>query len=163
MDFLFKYIDSIPELPQELIDEIVNHDPNNLSVHRTHNYKKFRSSSKLQSWCKENIKGVVLVAIQEIHANVGPHSDWGRECAINYLVTTGNGKLCHYSSESAMSFGKPNAKTYAPIKSSKEISRVDIQPNRWHIINTEVLHGVVDVTSVRLALTVNIDNGKNYI
>ena len=177
MDSLFKYIDSIPELPQELIDEIINHDLENLSQHKINHYRLFKASEKLNSWCRENIDGVERVAIQEILADVGPHTDLNRECAINYLVTTGNGKLCHYSSDhvrveslhrpvystETMNFSKPIVSHRAPLKLSKEISRVDIQTNRWHIINTKVLHGVVDINSVRLALTINICKDTKYI
>lgn len=149
---LFNYLDYIPELPAELVHDVINHETINRSWFYDERYKFYRVSESLKEWVYANIKDVTKVGIQEITGNLLPHIDRGRTKAINYLITTGGGSLCHYSYN-----GVYEQDRFVSLDLVTEISRINIEPFKWHMINTQVLHGVDNITSPRLALTVNVE------
>lgn len=153
MQKVFEYLEDIPPLPNELISDIINNDGVNRSWHNSPHYKFYIPSKRLISWCVENIKGVKKVGIQEMDSDLPPHIDVGRNFAINYIVDTGGGSLCHYSSNKPYT----SENGFVPIQYVKEISKVYVEPRRWHILDTSILHGVVGITGKRLSLTVNVD------
>lgn len=149
---LFNYLDHIPELPAELVHDVINHETTNRSWFYDEKYKFYRASDLLKEWVYDNIKDVTKVGIQEITGNLLPHIDRNRTKAINYLITTGGGSLCHYSYD-----GIYQQDRFVPLEHVNEISRIDVKPFKWHTVNTQVLHGVVNINSPRLAVTINVD------
>lgn len=147
---LFEYLENIPDLPSEFIQQIINHEEVNRSWFYDEHYKFYRVSDELKNWVYDNIPNVYKVGIQEMTGNILPHKDTGRKTALNYLITTGGGELCHYSYMGIYSGG------FIPLNKVKCISRVKVEPRKWHKLNTDILHGVENVTSNRLALTINV-------
>lgn len=148
-----KYIDSIPQLPDIYIQEILNNERVNRSPHTDEKYKFYRCSDELKQWINDNIRyKITKIGIQEMFGTILPHRDPKRDYALNYIIKTGCGELCYYNTNVLVKAGN-----YVPYNLVKEVGRYAIEPFRWHIINTKKLHGVVGVTEPRLSLTVDIE------
>ena len=151
---LFEYKDEIQKLPDNFVQEIINHDTENRSWFKDDNYKFYRCSEELKSWVRDNVKlSFGKIGIQEMWNDIQPHKDPNRNYALNYLIKTGDADLCYYTSNSFYKRG-----TYISLDKCKEIARFKPEPFRWHIISTSYLHAVVGVTFQRISLTIDLND-----
>ena len=147
----FEYLDELPKIPEDLATIVLTMDAENRSWFKDPNYRFYRCPPLVKEWLFDNIKmNIVKVGVQEMVGDILPHIDTGRDRAINYLLKTGGGILSHYTSMCKYT-GK-----FIPLHKVSEVSRVDVEPFRWHTLDTSKLHGVSNIKSTRLAVTINV-------
>lgn len=164
--FLFYYLDNLPKIPEELLNDPHLIQPDRIGF-KDDMYVRLGISDALLMWLSENItKQVNIAGIQQITGEVPPHSD-KRKWALNYLIDTG-GPEVHTNFLSQTGHELIREPGTRPIGVDNELNVVYskvIEPNRWHILNTNVYHSVTGVTGTRKAITVgiNLPNGLDAI
>lgn len=174
--FLFQYLDQLPKIPEELlVDLLPDQTRDNIGFQdagpgRSFVYTRWSIQEKLKQWLAINIcedvrlAGVQTITWAETHStqpnDLTPHCD-RRQWALNYLIDTGGPNTAtHFYLEA----GKPLLRTpslkITDCSNCQSIYSKVIEAQRWHILNTNVLHGVVGAISTRMAVTVGI-NGEN--
>jgi hypothetical protein len=89
---------------------------------------------------------------------ITPHIDEMRRYAVNYVISTGG--------NSVTSFYKPKpefehlhvyAQTVFPFDRLDKIKEIQIEPHRWHRLDTSVIHSVenIDPTLKRISLSLS--------
>ena len=149
---LFNYVD-LPQIPEHLLTHIIDNDGVDRSWHASNNYLWYMCHDELKGWVRQNIGDKISIGkigLQEMTKDILPHTDTGRAFALNYIVRTGDGILSHYETKNFYNGG------FISIDKCKEINRVAVEPFKWHMLNTSVLHGVSGIKSSRLALTINV-------
>jgi len=181
MMFLFKYLDLLPAIPVELLlDPIPDFSESNIGYFdngsgwsnnaTTHNatYTRWGINQGLTQWVQAHISSDVEMAGVQIMSwdesvlpgdrKVNPHCDY-RKWALNYVYETGgeNVATSFYGEKDQRILRDPGCRI-TNHESLTVLKTVVIEPNRWHILNTNVLHGVSNVETVRKAVTI----GLNY-
>ena len=103
-----------------------------------------------------------------IFSHIPLHSD-KRHWALNYIIDPGGTavKTGFHKLAGEPTLQPPSARAWNAAH-SEEICSVVLEPFRWHIINTHVLHSVTGVTGTRKAVTLGLnrenpfDDIKNY-
>lgn len=146
----FEYLDDIPKVPDELVEIILTTQFENISHFKDPQYKIYLCPPLVQEWIRDNVRfNVTKMCIHEMNQDFPPHID-ARDVAVNYLLRTGGGILSHYTSPLQY------VEEYLPIEKLNEVNRVDIEPFRWHMLDASKLHGVSNISSQRLAITLNV-------
>ena len=118
-------------------------------------------NSELNQWVRAEIdKDVSYVSIQCMHSGttITPHIDEMRRYAVNYVISTGG--------NSVTSFYKPKLEfehlhvypqTVFPFDRLDKIKEIQIEPHRWHRLDTSVIHSVenIDPTLKRISLSLS--------
>lgn len=152
---LFEYLDHLPKLPTHFND-IVEGDKTDLSWHKSSTYHWYKCPQEIKDWIKENIKPLLQsyeiqkIGLQEMTADILPHKDLSRPFALNYLFRTGDGVLSLYETNHFYKSG------FIGLDKVKPIKQVSVEPFRWHILNTSVLHGVSNIKTPRMSLTIDV-------
>jgi hypothetical protein len=116
----------------------------------------------VMDWVSDNIpEKVIGVNLQVMHSGeiITPHIDELRHYALNYtLERGGNVRTCFYEVLPEWSHQKAYARTLIPFSKLKEIVSEEIPERRWHKLDIQVIHGVLnlDTTKKRIALSVSI-------
>ena len=175
--FLFKYLDSLPPVPAELLlDPIPNYNKDNIGFQDggtnwyDATYTRWGTNEPLLAWLRENITDVVgLAGIQIMNwpdhvpagkRKVNPHCD-KRKWALNYVYETGGPSVATtFYCEKGLNRVRGPGTRLTNFDSLEILESVVVEPNRWHIISTNVLHGVTNVHTTRKAVTIglNIDD-----
>jgi hypothetical protein len=154
MTLVFRYLDNLPAIPAELlVDFLVQPQRENW---RKSNYSRYNISSELAQWLRANIYATAQTHCQIITRDIEPHCDF-RNYAINYIIDSGGDFVTtvfyHRPSE-------PLQRGYSAYKATEaELSVYQehiIAVNRWHLINTHVLHSVKNITRPRQAITLGV-------
>jgi hypothetical protein len=166
---LFQYLDALPSIPLHLLNNPTI-DMIGFSEHRLPdeaNYTRWSINNSLVEWLLTNITtNVNMAGLQKITWNdqvcagdriINPHCD-KRKWAINYIIETGGPAV------TTTFYHQPNFSvlrdpaTRVPVGTElKMIKQVIIEPNKWHILNTNVLHGVENVETQRQAITIGLN------
>ena len=169
---LFKYLDHLPAIPDELLVDFYNPDDiefeQGIETYRKSGiFRRHSLKSPLDKWLRENIvaatapKSSHFTGLQEMTAHNGvgeilPHTDF-RKWSLNYILECGGDKVSteFYKMPGKDLFLGPNVRLddpapYAPVY------KVVIQPHRWHIINANVLHAVRHIESARRAVSLGL-------
>ena len=151
---LFEYLDYLPRIPEKF-NALVEGEKVDMSWHKSETYHWYKCEEELKQWVRENIKPVLSyeikkIGLQEMTADILPHKDLSRPFALNYLFRTGDGILSLYNSNHVYKSG------FIGLDKVTEIKRVSVEPFRWHIINTSVLHGVSNIKTPRMSLTIDV-------
>jgi hypothetical protein len=113
-------------------------------------------------WVTANIpEKVIGVNLQVMHSGeiITPHIDELRHYALNYtLERGGHVRTCFYEVLPEWSHQKAYARTLIPFGKLKETLSEEIPERRWHKLDIQVIHGVLDLdpTKKRIALSVSI-------
>lgn len=148
------------------IIEYSDYDPNtNIGYHYSSGKKIFpdiadydflEPSDAVKNWVVNNINLDCLAFIQVMSNGtvVPPHIDEARSKAINYLIETGG--------EASTTFYQPKNE-YKKLSITPQVvipyTRLDviestvIEKKLWHELDVKVIHGVENISSRRLALT----------
>lgn len=155
---LFQYLNALPQIPKELLIDPRVPDESKIGFH-DNEYTRWAAKPELVDWLKENISNdVKLAGVQVITADVPMHCD-KRKWALNYLIELGG-------TDVTTSFHKlPGKDVIQPPASrawneptSEELFSVVLEPFKWHILNTNVLHKVAKVTGQRIAITIGLND-----
>jgi hypothetical protein len=160
---IFQYLDRLPKIPQELLADAYITDPAQIGFQDI-GYTRWAVRPELRSWLANNISPQVDIAgYQVISQDVNAHFD--RRCwAINYVVHTGGDHVI-------TRFFKDRR---SPLQVD-QVYRLDqteeldllfdqcIEPGRWHIINTHVLHSVRGIETDRVAITIGLNTNNPFL
>lgn len=169
---LFQYLDALPVIPIELLrDPVVPEIAITFRANIAANYTRWGIKQDLQDWLHNNITtNLALAGLQTMTWSEGhdqrkdvlPHCD-RRNWAINFIIEPGGPAV------TTSFYLEPGQPTFRPA--GCRIDRHDkliqvwsgvIEPGRWHIINTRVLHGVENVATQRRAVTIGINSSNPF-
>jgi hypothetical protein len=180
--FLFKYLDLLPLVPEELlVNPIPNYTKDNIGFTdggrngRSATYTRWGTTPELTEWIRTNITELVSICgIQTMSwpdnlpaskRNVDPHCD-KRRWALNYVYETGGPNVATtlYQEKGYPLIRDPGCRL-TKFDGLEVVESVVIEPRRWHLLSTNVLHGVSNVNTTRKAVTVglNIDDPLSVI
>jgi hypothetical protein len=163
---LFQYLDRLPKIPKELLEDPYIPDEDLIGV-KYGGYVRWAPRPELKEWLRENISEQVrLAGVQTLDPpQVFPHCD-GRAWGLNYLIDTGNNTggnevmTTFYQRNGEDLLAPPNyRRNEDPLN---VVHRVQIQKYRWHIMNTNVIHGIYGMKSVRKAVTLGFTEDNPF-
>jgi hypothetical protein len=176
--FLFKYLDLLPPIPVEfLLDPIPDFSESNIGYSDdgsgwSNTYTRWGINQDLTQWLQAHISSDVKMSGVQIMSwdesvlpgerKVNPHCDY-RKWALNYVYETGgeNVATSFYCEKDQRILRDPGCRIINP-SSLTALKTVVIEPNRWHIINTNVLHGVSNVETTRKAVTIGLNHDDPF-
>jgi len=171
---LFQYLDFLPPIPSELISEleitnsdhyIRQHDKKrkNIPAHMASVFERLNINNTMLDWLRDNISSSFNFAgLQQMtwpdEATPGkrlviPHTDKERDWAVNYLFEPGGPNV------TTTFYQQPNfplVREYDIFLSPNIVTvheQFIIEPYRWHLMKSNVLHGVENVETLRQAIT----------
>ncbi len=167
---LFRYLDSLPPIPDHLlenaaVDKIGFITKPGIALEAT--YARWAINEQLIAWLQKNISQVVDVRIVGLQRmtwdneaeirSVKPHCDI-RQWAVNYIIEPGGPAVTttFYKELGQPLLREPGTRISPTAELEIVESRV-IEPRRWHILNTNVLHGVEHVQTQRQAITIGLN------
>jgi len=155
---LFQYLDQLPRIPEELLKNPYIPDPTQIGFQDA-GYARWTVHPELKSWLAENISSDVdLAGYQVISEDVNAHCD-KRLWAVNYIINTGGPTvtttLWQQPGQPVSRESRVKLPEYAKLNI---LESVCIEPGRWHILNTRVLHSVKGIKTERSAITVGLNN-----
>lgn len=108
-------------------------------------------------WVHEHI-GLYSVNIQIMeHGNyVMPHIDEIRKVALNYLITTGSGITCIYEPIAEYANYIVGPQMVFPPNRIVKTDKISIDEKRWHTLDVSKIHGVENLTSKRISVSVSL-------
>jgi len=178
---LFCYLHSLPSIPADLLNNpIPNFELNNVSYidggeNNQCTYTRWGITDELSNWIQEHIiENISLAGIQtmtwpdEVSRHdryVSPHCD-RRKWALNYIIDPGGPDVrTEFYLEHNQSLLRDSNIRVFDYNRLTTVHNVNILPGKWHLINTNVLHGVTNVETVRKAVTVglNVDDPLSVI
>jgi hypothetical protein len=154
---LFQYLDQLPKIPEELLTDPYIPNLTQIGFQDT-GYTRWAIRPELKSWLADNIsQDVGIAGYQVISEDVNAHCD-KRLWAVNYIVNTGgpNVTTTLWQQPGQPVSREPSVKIpeYAKLNM---LESVCIEPSRWHILNTRVLHSVRGIKTDRSAITVGLN------
>lgn len=145
MSTLLQYLDHIPRLPTELINEIYRsielHPITVRFRHNPSNYKIYSVNEKLESFLRPLFPEKYTLRIHVLKDKLAIHKDFGRTKAFNYIVDSGG----------------PDAETCFHDDNFKLIEKHKIDKYRWHQIDVTRYHSVINMVEPRIAITIYIE------
>ena len=173
---LFQYLDFLPAIPLELLVEpgINNNDyikqpderHKQLPAHRRATFARYSVNDQVLNWLRDNIStSLELAGLQKMtwpddaipgKRLIIPHTDAARHWAISYIFETGGPNV-------TTTFYQENG--FPLVRKSDTLFKGDnltvheqlvIEPYRWHMIKTNVIHGVENVLTQRQAISIGL-------
>lgn len=155
---LFQYLDWLPKIPPELLIDPYVPDESKIGFQDT-GYTRWAIPKELETWLFSNISQEVGIAgYQIISQDVNAHCD-RRSWAVNYIVDTGGTEVVTslWQQPGQPIIRQPSIKIPAYAKLDCIQSHC-IEPGRWHLLNTHVLHSVRGIRTQRSAVTVGLNS-----
>jgi hypothetical protein len=139
-----EYLDHLPKVDQTIIDEAywcIQLTPNMYPDPSYPYYKTFNGGTKLIEFVKDYFSPEYSPKIHVVYIGLPVHKDLMRPEAFNYILDPGGDKVytCFYEENR---------------RSIKEKYIIDTQ--RWHRIQTDVYHAVLNQSRPRIALTISV-------
>jgi hypothetical protein len=163
-NFTLRYLDHLPHPDKELCYTHLNTDVqrNGLQHLTSAQYHRHSFNEQLLEWVKNNISekfivsgsGVSKVSNGSYHRI---HNDSSRTYVLSYIFETGGSNVItsFYKEKSHSLLREPG--TYIDDMNTVEvIDQFKIDPNRWHLINSQILHGVHGLVSPRISIQVGL-------
>ena len=141
---MFKYID-LPPVPVFLIEPIndILAKPVLDTGSKFGYFQSKKVKNELEDWVRQNISKEGFIQYQIIMDGIKRHIDGGnRKTALNYILQTGGKEVYtthHYPDGSLM-------------------QAVNIQPFRWHLLKTDILHTVSGIESARVSIGIGVNH-----
>jgi hypothetical protein len=172
---LFQYLDALPAIPKDLIDNMSIGD--NIRITKTDlpmeaTYSRWTINSEIINWLHTNIStNIDLAGLQKMTWTdsapaykriVRPHCAQ-RRWAINYIIEPGGSEVTttFYRQPGFPIVREP----FTRILVDSELTILEqkiIEPNRWHILNTNVLHGIENAVTQRQAITIGLNTNNPF-
>lgn len=108
-------------------------------------------------WVLQNINNDIAgLHIQLIKGEyVFPHIDALRTNAWNYIIDSGDADTCFYEAKEEFSNLPLHPVTYVPYDRVNKIKTYKIEEGRWHSLDVSKMHGVENIKSTRVALSIS--------
>lgn len=146
----FEYIDTIPDFPDNLIQNVHRaiETPSVWIRPTSLFYTVHEVDDEIKSWVGDNFGKGFETRVQTIMHSLDPHIDNNRDFCYNYIISTGG-----YRAETRF---------HNEDMSIRETW--NIEKRRWHRLNVSIFHSVANVSDRRISVTVfrNKDNGEKY-
>lgn len=119
------------------------------------------ANTELNNWARQYIDpNVAYVSIQAMYGGttITPHIDEMRSYALNYVVATGgNSKTCFYKAKEEYNHLHAYPQTIFPFDRLDLIEEIQIEPHRWHRLDTTTIHSVenLDPQLKRISLSLS--------
>jgi hypothetical protein len=171
---VYQFLDHLPAIPQTLLTGFqhwVNNDVKyNGSSYRTGerqgerlqnaHFSRHHISAELEQWLADNISDQysdIGIIYTRGHSEHLPHTDGFRDYSINYLLDRGGDAVdtVFYHEQGTDSLTKPRGHWPKDLNLVREIDRVRIPLQRWIMLNTQVLHGVIGITGMRTQISLS--------
>lgn len=173
---LFQYVDHLPSVPVELIEQAKQHIHTqpvdhavpartvvvNNSTYRNVDYNRHCASTELTEWIRSNISqnyvsmGVQIQNPNKVNHTHYPHTDTApRHWVLNYNIQPGGDQVTtHWYQERGYPLIREGTTRPSNLDDLEIVDSVQIQSFRWHLLNTSVLHGVTGIQHSRIAITI---------
>ena len=172
---LWKYIDHLPKIPEDLLQEAFDKASDNAlqfanspglrkikdgdNIKLNMQYQRWDPSSKLDAWIKENIYdfdeiGVQFFINEEDRDRFYPHCDKvNRRWVTLYIAETGGDNVTTYFyREHGHTVVRPHRVMVDDLDLIEVIGSVTAEPRRWITMNGLVLHDAYPITGVRKSI-----------
>ena len=141
MNNLFTYLDELPKIPTELLNEVhqsILINPNISTIDWYKNYKIHSATDDLKDYLKPLFTNH-SISVQVVTNSLHKHRDIGRTVAVNYLIDNGgnNVETCFYNNDGTLMYN------------------IKIEEYRWHMLDVSILHNVINLERPRIAITIN--------
>lgn len=139
----FQYLDNLPQLPEELIEQVYYSMEVNPSTFHDYGYDKFKffqGTKKLHDFTSSIFDFHHNVNILAIRDGFYIHTDVNRNIAYNYIIEPGGSAVStnfHYPEEQRM-------ESYL------------IRPNRWHRLRVDVLHNITNIEPDKTRIVLSV-------
>ena len=176
---LFQYLDDLPPVPNDIvsniltnvrsqqIDHAVPHRNIDLKDRTVKNvvYNRHRATDELINWIRKNISinyeslGVQIQDPNPDNQRHFPHTDTSpRHWVLNYNIQPGGGNvITSWYQENGYPVLREGTTRPKDVDQLELIQSVCVEPFRWHLLNTQVLHGVENIEHSRIAVTVGFE------
>lgn len=178
---LFQYLDLLPKIPEHLLEQ-------QQELHRNHyatpvrkladgssvvniEYKRWDLDDELNQWLRENICVADSTGLQISRAVPGStthlcHTDsYPRRWVLNYMHKLGGTNIqTRFFKEIGQPLLRDPLTRPTPEKDPniELIHSVVVEPNRWWLLNSGVLHDVINITGSRESITMGIHNANPF-
>lgn len=176
---LFQYLDDLPAVPDHLVAKVldsldsmpVDHavPPRAVLIgdKQVENitYNRHRAIDPLTQWIHQHISSQyisfgVQVQTPKPDSNTHfPHTDTlPRIWALNYnLDPGGDSAITSWYQQRGHPVVRPGSYKPCDIAQLDVLESVQIQPHKWHLFNTQVLHAVANIHRPRIAITLGFE------
>jgi hypothetical protein len=112
----------------------------------------------INHWIKQNFnkKSKATLQVMSGPGNIPPHIDIGRKEVFNYLIDTGGNttETCFYKVKPEFRHLIAEPGTVISYDRIYEVEQITLLSNRWHALNVQTIHGVKNISTQRIAISV---------
>ena len=122
------------------------------------NFTMIRAEGEILNWVSKCVApNHCGVHIQVIDGGeyVFPHIDMLRNRVWNYTLDTGGAETSFYQAKAEYTHLPLVPRTYVPYERVDKIKTIKIDANRWHELDVSKVHGVEQVKTPRIAISVS--------
>jgi hypothetical protein len=175
--FTYCYLDFLPQIPKNLLEHYDNNvnNPFHVSLRNRKNNIDIDvhhiTDIKLKTWLKFNIcqdADSYTASFAQGTNNISsqlPHVDFSRRYTLNYILDTGGDNvLTNFYCEDGFNLLRTDIpdRSYQ-YKNLNLIDSVQFEPNRWHILNTKIIHGVTNIISPRISVQIGLGQTNKFV
>lgn len=178
---LFQYLDYLPPIPENLVSKILtgirdmptNSAPplrsivDNNSVFENISYKQYVADKEVTDWVRDNISsqytrfGVQIQNPGQNNRRHAPHADSiDRTWVLNYVIQPGGPDVVNtWYHKNGVPVKRPGTEAYRPadITEFETLESVQFETGRWHLLTASILHGVENIISERISMTLGFE------
>jgi len=114
----------------------------------------------LDKWVRENIsRDVAYVSIQSMYGGttITPHVDEMRKYAFNYVIETGGeSRTVFYKPKQEFEHLTAYPQTIFPYEKLDVIEDIQIEPFRWHSLDTSTIHSVENLDPLKKRISLSL-------
>lgn len=171
---LYQFLDHLPQIPDHLLEGFESWTSNDIKYNgssyrigerqgerlQNAHFSRHHISAELEQWLSDNISAQysdIGIIYTRGHSEHLPHTDGFRDYSINYLLDLGGDAVdtLYYHETDTDTLTKPRGYWPKNLDAVREIDRVRIPLRRWIMLNTQVLHGVVNITGMRTQISLS--------
>ena len=193
MSFTYCFLDFLPKVPRELLDNYFNYSSGQQLIKideriRTFNdgtttiesdYERYEITGKLRTWLEFNIVRNPIdfgAAVNNINSSVcdGPiHLDYTRDYTLLYVITPGGDQVkTRFFQEPGYPLVREDINVHVPpvdltsyllSKTFEEVDSVIIPHDRWCLLNVKTVHQVVGLTGPRNTIQISLGKDNKFV
>jgi len=157
----YSYIDELPPISPELIDEALSIRKNSVSKFVDPNfatYQIFPLGGRIADFTRSIFNFEHTVSLQVVKNGIPVHVDIGRKIAYNYLIDTGGDNVLtsYFNIEDFNQTRDPHLRLRPKkdLPPAVPLYSVCLEQARWHALDVSIPHSVLNIERDRVAITV---------
>lgn len=171
MNLRYRYLDHLPKLPFGLESNISSFSQDdvqdiNYIKNKTIHYSRWNVSDEVAQWVADNITPDFLKLGLQVHDRIdsankhNPHTDKTRAWVLMYCIQPGGDKVTtSWYQEQGHPILRDLGIYTTDIKHSlTKIDSVVIEPRRWFLLNSRIIHSVENITGKRISLAISLSD-----